>query len=337
VRASSRLLALLLGLALAAGLLRLSTGLLGIDVGSRLQRLKLELFPPPPMGLQVADPTLGWTNAPGAVVRQTREDFDVFYRIDDFEGRHVPGQPEDAPVTLILGGSFAFGQGVEDHQTFAAILQARYLRDETVRLRASNGWGTAQAYLALSEDLERGDDVRLALYGWLPFHNGRNHLGATWLEMVGRSNQRLPHFSLREGLPVFEGLVGPEDALPDGTPEMVEAEWRITEALVRAMHRVARENGCRFAVVLLPFEGMAADPSAKRMASFLEREHIAFVRPELAPAEWERGLRLPVDGHPNARWHELVARELADWTARTAGTPGLGSTSPSGREATLEP
>jgi hypothetical protein len=311
LRAAFPLFALLSGVVAAVALTHLTAWLLGIDLRSRIHRLKLEVFPPPPMGLQIADPTLGWTNNPDAIVRQTRADFDVVYRIDEQEGRHVPGRPDSAPLVSILGGSFTFGQGVEDDETFAAILQARHWPDWAVRLRASNGWGTAQAYVALSEDLARRDDVRLALYGWLPFHNGRNHLGATWLEAVGRSNQRLPHFSVRDGLPVFERLVGPEDALPDDRPERIEAEWQTTEALLREMHRTAREHGCRFVFVFLPFEGQQQDPNVARMKAFLAQEGIEVVLLELRASDYARGLRLPVDGHPNAAWHALVAQELA--------------------------
>lgn len=315
MRVLFRMLALGLGVVLALGVTQLAASLFGIDIAQRVHRLKLEYFPPPPMGLQVADPTLGWTNNPEAVVRQTRDDFDVFYRIDSLEGRLVPGRPEGAPIIEILGCSFAFGQGVEDHETFAAVLQQQHWGEFAIRLRSANGWGTAQAYVALSEDLARGDDVRLALYGWLPFHNGRNHLSEYWLGAVERSHQRLPHFSVRDGRPVFEGLIGPEVAEPDGTPEMARAEWEITEALVRAMARTARGHGTRFVFVFLPFENQKSDPAVARMVTFLEAEGIAYAQPELTPEQYARGLELPIDGHPNPAWHALVARKLAESVA----------------------
>lgn len=261
--------------------------------------------------LQVDDPELGWTNLPGTRVRQANSDFDVYYHTRSDGTRRIPGKHPDAATALILGGSFAFGQGVWDKDSFGAQLQRRHWRDMRVRIRASFGWGTGQSYLALRRDLAQDPHVSLVLYVWLPFHNTRNHLSEGWLTSVGQAGQRLPHFVLRDGRPVFDRLVGPEDAVP--YDEGLSAkEWEITDALLREMDRISRERSARFIVILAPFEESGPNRDVSEMTARLEAAGIQHLVAHGDMRFDVDDLFFPVDGHPNERWHALLAELTAE-------------------------
>lgn len=260
--------------------------------------------------LQRHDSVLGWSNRAGSSTRHVTPEYDVWYRVDDDGARRIPGVHPTQPIVEILGGSFAFGQGVADDETFGAWLQHEAWPDARVRIRATLGWGTAQAYLALRQDLERGDPIALALYLWLPFHNSRNHLSEQWLVPVGEARQRLPHFVVREGRPVFERFVDRSDALPMG-PEVIETEWEITLALLSEMNRQSLASGTRFVVVLAPFEQRGPNAELEEMRRRLTEAQIPFVVAHGAPGLDPEGLYFAADGHPNAAWHRRLGAFLA--------------------------
>jgi hypothetical protein len=259
------------------------------------------------------DPEIGWVLIPNQAGRHTTREFNVIYTTDAAAARTVPFADYRNPVVEILGDSFTFGHGVEDDQTYPAVLQRWYWPQVAVRNRAVMGWGTGQAFLALKRDVNRGEHWVRIVYGWLLFHNQRNSRNRQWLEMVGKAKQRQPLFMLENGQAVWKGLVGPEGALPEGDPELAEAEWQITESLVEQMAWLSRKRGVQFTLVVLPIntgESIYKSP-LERFEAFLRSKKIDYLNLYGDSSLRKNDLYYPVDGHPKPEWHRRVAAALA--------------------------
>jgi hypothetical protein len=300
-----RFLALALGTGLAAALLVAGVLLLNIDERRRWQ-IQRQIFGPEPVGIFQADERLGWRHLPGAEGGQREvPDFDVRYRIDAFGNRLTPGAPPPgAPALIFLGGSFTFGHGVEDGETYPALLQQRWPELRIVNA-ATNGWGTSQALLALEELLAREPKVAGVVYAFISNHVVRNHLRKEWLvavdEMQGRRNT---HFELVGEDLVFQGLAGPELGV-EASPEQVRREKRITVALVRALSRRCDEAGVPFLTVYLP-DGTRG-PIAPLLAKAVGPERLVDLRPELRYGS----LHFAHDSHLRPEGHRQLAAALA--------------------------
>ncbi len=102
------------------------------------------------------------------------------YRIDAYGHRVTPGAPEPgAPALIFLGASFTFGHGVEDDETYPALLQQRW-PDLRIVNGATNGWGTTQALLSLDEHFEREPRIAGVVYAFITNHLVRNHRRKQW-------------------------------------------------------------------------------------------------------------------------------------------------------------
>lgn len=114
--------------------------------------LRTALVPTAGTGVRY-DPQLGWANAPG-----THDRHGWWETVDDRGERTLP-QP-DAPrhTVVFLGDSFTFGSGVENDQTYAARLAARW-PDVAVHDLAVPGYGHDQMWLAW-QALVQADDPR---------------------------------------------------------------------------------------------------------------------------------------------------------------------------------
>lgn len=67
------------------------------------------------------------------------------YTIDGDRCRVVyTGRPSDAPVIAVLGDSYAMGMGVNDDETFSAVLAAELGQQYRVLNCGSPGWGLTQ-------------------------------------------------------------------------------------------------------------------------------------------------------------------------------------------------
>ena len=281
------------------------------------------LFPPAPLGIFMPDPKIGTRHVPNSTALHSTREFTVVYSIDAVGARRVPAATANRPIVEVLGDSFTFGNGVEDHESYAARLQHRLGPTVAVRNRGVMGWGTTQCMLALRDDLARGDPIRLAVYGWLPFHNQRNYRSQAWLAALGMNGQRLPVFDLVQGQLVFQRLMGPEDGLPDGTKAIQRQEWEITEGAIQEMSHLMAARRSRLLVVLLPFrEWMGppglVSPGPASVADAYARFDAFLADAGIARLDLWRDARfagydlyIPSDMHPTPRWHRLVAEALA--------------------------
>jgi len=278
----------------------------GVDVRRRLWLARNQLFGQEAVGIWRADDRLGWRHIAGASGRQSSvPDYDVLYRIDAQGHRSISGGPAaHAPSVLFLGGSFTFGHGVEDDETYPAVLQRAWPALRVVNA-ATNAWGTAHALLALADELAASDDIALVVYGFITDHLRRNHRSAWWLKQLDETRERRnPFFEIDGDALVFRGLADPiRDALPDDRDQRVR-EVRMTERLLVEMARLCAARGIRLVVVQLP------DATGGRAVDVLERSVGRDAVIDLASRLRYQDLRFKHDIHPTPAGHRAVAEAL---------------------------
>lgn len=308
-------------LTLALGLAALAA--FGIDVERRVWLARRALLGPEAVGIWQADPRLGWRHTPGAVGRQrVVPDFDVTYRIDEDGGRRTPGRPDSGPAILFLGGSFTFGHGVEDEETYPALLQARW-RDHRVVNRATNAWGTAHAVSLLPELLESEPDVALVVYGFITHHLKRNHRSRTWLTQLDEARgRRNPYFAIEDGRLVHRGLADPERDALDDDAELLGLEVNMTAALLYELAKICADHGVPLVVVHLP-DG-SGSPALRVLEQTLGAERVIDLSRSLdyATLHYPHDLHLTPEGHArvaDALGPELRARARTDRGSASGG------------------
>lgn len=108
------------------------------------------------------DPSLGWRHIPGLNARFTRHEFDVAVRTNSQGLRGPEIAPKHGPRLAVLGDSFTWGHGVEEHERFSDLLALSAGLD--VVNFGMLAYGPVQYLLQLEEVLEaKPDAVLIAL------------------------------------------------------------------------------------------------------------------------------------------------------------------------------
>lgn len=277
----------------------------------------------------------------GVEVRSTRHAgdqllYDVTYTIGEDGLRVTPGAAAaaDGEAIVLFGGSFTFGEGVEDDETFAAQL-ARALPTTPVRNAGFHGYGPHQMLRALETDrldadLPSGvrDVVYLALEGhearvggrvdWA-LSSPRYRRGAEGLQSDGEfvsglslmAVRALRHLGLRDALNRW---------LAPSEQQRAEDLDLLAAIVARSQELAAQKWQARFTVL---FWGIGEEIPQR-----LEAAGVRVVRlSELsAGTRWWEEWVIPIDGHPAPSGHRRIAEvllaELGTPADEPAGAPG---------------
>lgn len=148
------------------------------------------------------DPVRGWRNRPHTRVAYGEAEFNTVVAHNSFghRSREIPLERTPGRVRiLVLGDSFTYGVGVENHETFSARLEQLDPRLEVINTGV-NGYGTAQELLLLrDEGLAFQPDLVLVAF--------------FWNDVVDSYRRRVAAFALRDG-----SLVYPDPLPPDAVP-----------------------------------------------------------------------------------------------------------------------
>jgi lysophospholipase L1-like esterase len=345
---------LAVGLLLAEGLVR------ALDLGPTVapapvmlesdgKAAGLECYPPgrtEPADFDLADPaalaeaarTTGLTRDELAAVAARTPDC-VLFGFNEHTRRDVAFTASERPTVLVLGDSFAEGEGTAQEGTFAARLPALLEPGPEGPVRVLNGARRGNDLPELLDDLDRFAPLvqpDLVLYAmtlndfeqdpaWAErqaFLNDlildRQHMGspdwklpsplhlsalAVLIAERGRSRR-----ATRTTVDWYRGMTGPDN--PGG--------WQRTRGDLRAMKQRAEVGGARLLVAVLPllvgldgdypFASVHADVAAA--CAELGVEHV-----DLLPALQGRDPATlwvhPVDLHPNGEAHRIIAEALA--------------------------
>lgn len=228
-------------------------------------------------------------------------EFDVHYTIGPDHWRVVP---DLRPEVAVLGCSFTFGVGVEDKESYPAVLNNRFWRDHKVRNYSLMGYGTRQACLILEDRLRLEPPPVAVFYGWIYDHIRRNYLGVNYHGAMSPDGT-FPFFEIVDGDAVFQGpranrlaRMSPDD------PETFQKETAVTIALVRKMDRMCRDRRIPFFFVLLGQKYPLADDP---VAAFVKASEIEYLDlRHLKEGFFEN------DPHPKREWHAATAEAIAN-------------------------
>ncbi|MBX9652941.1 hypothetical protein K2Y11_04905 [bacterium] len=258
----------------------------------------------------VKDDVLGYRGRPNFKAQHFHPDFSgaVTYTFDSTGWRKqpIPEKLIDSRPIIFLGCSFTFGYGVEDDETFLALLANRSWKDYRVVNCSMGGYGTANLDVALAEVLEQNLKPLCVFYGFITDHFRRNYLRKS--RRAGL-NQLFPYFDMEGNILRYKGLSRPETATMDDNEELDKKEIQITYALIADMASKCQQHEVPFIFVYFDY------PPIDFVESIRSIPGVNVIN----AAEYHRDRNLS-EGHPNKEWHIEIAHLLAsdsnikDWT-----------------------
>ena len=276
---------------------------------------RVAAFGEPTIGIFDEDEKLGWKLKPNASGTHYQPYvFDAEYNVDEEGNRITPGNYQQ-PKILFLGGSFTFGNGVDDHETFPYKLGSIF-PDHKIINGAVMAWGTAQAWVKLQKSFEKYDDIDLVVYGFITHHLSRNYLNKDWLLLLESWGRKNPYFETEDGELYFRGLA---DAEKNGIPsdEKCDAkETEITLTFLQKMKSLCNNEGVPFAVLHLP--AGVDDMYDINVLDVMEEDRYVDLRKKI---NYE-GLKLERDVHYSQKGHDMVLEqispEIKNWLQKPA-------------------
>jgi lysophospholipase L1-like esterase len=265
-----------------------------IEIGLRLfwSDFYLKFRPEQPSGDTQFHPERGWALVPGIRVTQGDNEFTVTHTHNalGFRGPEVaahksPGRPR----VLVLGDSMTYGRGVEDAETYPAVLAQREPGLEVIDAGVPGYSGVEELLLLREDGMRLAPDVVILGFFWNDvadaFHGryARFELENGALRFVPPSPASPDHPAFRNKLRRRERRTGPIYSLvnhsytwrfasdrlkllhlmldewwhgPAENPGLDASEqepaWQLSFALIREMRRVAEQGGARFLLLAIP-------------------------------------------------------------------------------------
>lgn len=265
-----------------------------VEIGLRLfwSDFYLKFRPELPTGERRFHPERGWSLVPSLRVTRGDTEFTVTqtHNAQGFRGPEIAQSPSpDRPRVLVLGDSMTYGHGVEDSETYPAVLQHLEPRFEVINAGVPGYSGVEELLLLREEGMRLEPDLVI--------------LGFFWNDVMDAFQGRYARFELADGAlrfvapspaspehPVFRddkrrqqrrtGLVYrmfswsytyrfASDRLkllhlliddwwedPQSIPGIGNAElepaWLLSFQLIREMRRVAQQGGAEFLLLIIP-------------------------------------------------------------------------------------
>jgi hypothetical protein len=249
------------------------------------------------------DDTFGWTLRNNLKLAVNCPDSTPTYTTDSNKQRFIAKPTNPAGRILFLGDEITFGHCVGDNELYPSILATEYWKNWEVQNKAVSGWGTTQAFIALSAAMKTDRPPSMVIYGMTPHHIKRNYLRRTWLLKHTEKGRKLPYFEVINDDLVFQGTAGPSSGLEDG-PELRRKEHEITVRYLSAMREMCAKKNIPFIVVFLP-------PSGSYPLAFIDKLYDSnFLRLDLTETAYDAS-EPGEDNHLKATGHKMVARAIA--------------------------
>ena len=254
--------------------------------------------------VHINDDTFGWT--PRANLRLVVDcpNSTPTYTTDSAKRRFIPKPKDPAGRILFLGDEITFGHCVSDNEVYPSILARWYWKNWEVQNQAVTGWGTTQAFIALSAVMRTEKVPSMVIYGMIPDHIERNYLRRTWLSKHTAKGRQHPYFELINDELVFKGLAELSSALGDG-PELRRKEHAITFQYLSAMHQMCHEKQIPFIVVFLP-------PAGSYPLSLINKLYDSGVLAlDLTELKYDGG-QTAAENYISPDGHRMIAASIAD-------------------------
>lgn len=280
--------------------------------------------------LSQVHPTLGYAPPTDTAVRvkRTLDDspsdvlYDVTYTLDSNARRVGPGDNVAADCVVFFGGSFTWGEGVNDDET----MPHQFALASDYRLRGVNfgfsGYGPNHMLRAIEDGMlvnACSGDILAVVYTAIPPHYLRSAGLADW-------GPKSPRYRIapESGPPVYSGPLFEdmvafldfrarrESALANQTLTLLATQQALElyTAIVRASkERVLADADAPFYVLYWDLVEASTDPQLKS----LEEHDFAIMRvSDLMTRDQMTAMRIPGDGHPSAEAYRLLGHALYD-------------------------
>lgn len=279
--------------------------------------------------LFVQDDKLGWKLIANRSVRYSVPgEFDITYETDENGFRKIKNTAENPDFNIyFFGDSFTFGDGVDNHETFPAIIKEKHLKKNVNVYNAGvMGYGIVQMFqrfLMLEDQIQPGDlviftpisqDIKRNLSDFyfpyfiqftnilkldnFPFFNN-GVVTYRKLENNFYNTLKLVAGNARYSGDIYKAVRS--KFIPDTTKE--------TREMIKIIERKTRLKGAKFVLIFLPkTEECLSGKYAVDISGFSYIDIMHYFpkeEPEL------NSLRITQkDSHWNKRWHEIAAKAI---------------------------
>jgi hypothetical protein len=272
------------------------------------------------------DPQVGWKRLLGDARRHRTTEFDVTYNANaqGFRGKRPSSREDGVERIAFLGDSFTFGNGVEDHQTFASRIESLSSGTRTYNFGVS-GIGIDQMWMILRHYAAQVDpDVVVLSFVWDDLRRARDayrRRGGGWWpkpsfqlvndELVPTTADDVPTgllWELEKRSHLFTALERAQSRIGRRAP--IGSTWRLNRALFAAIRDECEKLGTRLVVVHLPMNTWRPAPGVAREFDAMGIEFVDLA--QLDPRVAGDGIFYPKDTHLTVAGHRFVAEQLLD-------------------------
>ena len=146
--------------------------------------------------ITVYDEKLGWKVKRGThflekSIKSSKETIEI--KVENNDNRKTLNKNNNKNNIMIIGGSFSFGSGVSDDQTYAYKLD-KLLPKFNIYNFGQPGYGTIQSIIILNEKIKKIENVNLIIYGFIDHHIQRNVARSAWLEVLSKAHNENSKF-----------------------------------------------------------------------------------------------------------------------------------------------
>lgn len=250
------------------------------------------------VGIWTRDNQYGYSHIANSRGTHETSDYSVTYAIGSEKERFIPKPQNSLGRILFLGGSFTFGQGVDNDDTFPHILSTHW-KQRHILNKAVMGWGTSHAYMLLLQEMKSPNPPEVTIYVMIPHHITRNYIRRSWVQLLDSFDRAHPHFKLIDGELILKGVVDGSHNLPEN-PEVLEQEIALTQRFLIEMQDISSQNETEFVVILLGKHHYASiyNVMVENNINVLDLSNIEI-------EGFESG-----DRHPNPNDHRRISQEI---------------------------
>jgi len=227
---------------------------------------------------------------------------------------------------ILIGGSYTFGRGVNDQQTFAWKLQEKF-QNVDIRNLAVGAYGTYQSLMVLENQLKKQNKPKTVIYGYIEHHPLRNVAESKWLEGMHHAAKgkkiKTPYVTLGKGMEINRRAPTEMVHLPFSNT-LVSAyitqrlfnkalsynrekdAGKLAQLLILEMQRLCKKHGINFYVALL--YRTPQDPFIKSL-DFFDHNQIKYIDSHVDLTEKNI---IRQDRHPDESVQNIWAERIAE-------------------------
>lgn len=230
----------------------------------------------------------------------------------------------------VYGCSLTYGMGVNDKQTYPALLQEEF-PDYRVKNFAVPGYGTVHSLLQLREQLRKGVRPEMVILGYASLHDARNMLTGIQQKYWAETLTTAVHAEIDHAKFPYAELDGHQLNIFTKSVKDFSRPWiiskysvlcyrleiafsniwygfndkyELTEKVVLEMYQACKQQGIPFLIL-----GLDKSPSLVKLKSFAAARSIPLI--DAGIDLYDPALNLqPHDAHPNAKAQQLYASQL---------------------------